>query len=704
MSFLSPLSILASLCIILWLAYRLYVTKKALATQSERVEFSDLSLADLRAALDEHSLVAITDAFGKITYVNEKFCEVSQFSAHELIGNDHRIVNSRYHSKEFMRELWQTIASGRVWKGELRNQAKDGSHYWVATTIVPFLDDDKKPRQYIAIRTDITERKRIEAELQSSQRLLEQAMDATDLVAWEFDPISGLFTWNARFYALLGTTAAAEGGYEMPAEQYLERFVQQEDQSRVRDEILRAISSPPHDAVFTIEYCIVRRDTGEKRDVLVRYSGVHDEAGHTLNIVGALQDITERKQVQRELESARQAADLANRAKTAFLTNMSHEIRTPLNAISGFVELLGHTASPEDQAKMLSATRESINALSGIIDDVLDLSKIEAGKFEIRPEPMSLKKVIDSTLSVFSGSATSKGLYLREHYDDRIPDVVRCDPIRLKQILFNLIGNAIKFTLKGGVELRVIYKQSAEGILDLDIEVEDTGIGISDQDQLKLFRPFAQASHTADHEFGGTGLGLLISRRLAEMLGGTLNLRSTFGKGTTMTLALSLPVADVSVLIADTRTPRIRLEKATKDVATRNARILIVDDNEFNRVVLMKQLTLLGYDADDSVDGRDALDKIGRNDYSLIITDCHMPRMDGFDLTRKVRQIQGTMPAADRTVVIAYTADAMSESREQCLDAGMDDVLIKPVDLNALNAMIQHWLANTGRPERDPLR
>ena len=702
MSLFSALSLLATLCIIVWLAYRLHVTNKALAAQSELAEVSDLSLADLRAALDEHSLVAINDAFGKITYVNEKFCEVSQFSAHELIGNDHRIVNSGYHSKEFMGDLWQTIASGKVWKGELRNQAKDGSYYWVATTIVPFLGDAGRPRQYIAIRTDITERKRIEAELNSSQRLLEQAMDATDLVAWEFDPRRSIFTWNARFYALLGTTSAAEGGYQMPADQYLERFVQRKDQHRVRDEILRAISSPPQNSVFTIEYCIVRRDTGEKRDVLVRYSGVHDEAGHTLNIVGALQDITERKQVQRELESARQAADLANRAKTAFLTNMSHEIRTPLNAISGFVELLGHTASPEDQEKMLSATRESINALSGIIDDVLDLSKIEAGKFEIRPEPMSLKTVVDSTLSVFSGSATSKGLYLREHYDDRIPEVVRCDPLRLKQILFNLIGNAIKFTPNGGVELRVIYKQVAEGVLDLVVEVEDTGIGISDQDQLKLFRPFAQASHTVDHEFGGSGLGLLISRRLAEMLGGTLDLRSTFGKGTTMTLALSLPIEDASVVIADARTPRLRLNNATKDVATRSARILIVDDNEFNRVVLIKQLTLLGYNADDSVDGRDALDKIGRSDYSLIITDCHMPRMDGFELTRKIRQIQGAKPAAGRTVVIAYTADAMSESREQCLDAGMDDVLIKPVDLEALDAILQHWLG-TGS-ERGSLR
>ncbi|CAA0102902.1 Virulence sensor protein BvgS [Halioglobus japonicus] len=697
MSFVSTLSLLAALCFTVWLAYRLHVTKKALTTQAESVEVSGLSLADLHTALDEHSLVAITDAHGKIIYVNEKFCEVSQFSADELIGNDHQIINSGYHSKDFMRELWQTIASGEVWKGEIRNRAKDGSYYWVATTIVPFLDGVGKPRQYVAIRTDITERKDIEAELSSSRRLLEQAMDATDLVAWEFHPHTNMFTWNARFYALLGTTAAAEGGYKMPAGRYLERFVQLKDQHRVRDEILRAISTPPQDTVFTIEYCILRRDTGEKRDVLVRYSSVHDEAGHTLNIVGALQDITERKQVQRELESARQSAELANRAKTAFLRNMSHEIRTPLNAISGFVELLGHSTSPDDQSRMLAATRESIDALSGIIDDVLDLSKIEAGKFEVRPEAMSLKAVVESAFSVFTGSATSKGLYLRQYYDDRIPEVVRCDPLRLKQILFNLLGNAIKFTLDGGIELRVLYKGAADGFVRLQIEVEDTGIGITELDQAKLFKPFAQASHEVDHQFGGSGLGLLISRRLAEMLGGTLDLRSVIGKGTTMMLGLNLPIEDRSALPADRPPTALGLNKQMKEVATQNNRILIVDDNEFNRVVLMKQLTLLGYDADDAIDGRDALEKLGQNDYSLIITDCHMPRVDGFELTRMVRQVQNATPLTKKTIVIAYTADAMSESRVQCVEAGMDDVLIKPVNLDALDAVLQHWLGKNVR-------
>tara|TARA_R110001592_G_scaffold357416_1_gene660569 strand:+ start:128875 stop:130992 length:2118 start_codon:yes stop_codon:yes gene_type:complete len=701
MPIFSALSIAGVLCIAAWLAYRLYVLKVRFAAQSKIIETSNLGLADLRTALDEHSIVAFTDARGRITFINDKFCEISQYSPEELIGKDHRIINSGYHPKEFIRDLWQTISRGEVWKGEIQNRAKDGSLYWVATTIVPFLNEEGKPHQYVAIRTDISERKHIEAELISNRRLLEQAMDATGLAAWEYDLNTGSLTWNDRLYALLGTTAEAEGGYEMSLDRYLERFCPPEDRQRVRDEIVRVSATPAQDAVFLIEYCILRQDTGEKRDVLAQYSVIHDEAGQLINVVGAMQDISERKQIQGELEFARESAEVANRAKTAFLANMSHEIRTPLNAISGFVELLGHTHSPEEQAKMLHATRESINALAGIIDDVLDLSKIEAGKFEIRLEPMSLKAVIESALAVFSSGASRKGLYLRQRYDDRIPETVRCDPLRLKQVLFNLIGNAIKFTREGGVEIRARWKESLDGKAHLEIEIEDTGIGISRQEQENLFQPFAQVKYEVDREFGGTGLGLVIARRLSELLEGSLSLRSELGKGTVMTLALNLAIDDDDALPAENpaKAALLKSGSVTETPAAQVTPLLIVDDNEFNRLVLIRQLALLGYKTEDSIDGRDALEKLNRTNYSLIITDCHMPRMNGFELTRNIRQIESTRPAGHKTVVIAYTADAMSESKAKCLEAGMDDVLIKPVSLEVLGSMLEQWLGDAPRAE-----
>ncbi len=699
MAIFLALSLIVVSCMAGWLAYRLHVTKLRFADESKLIETSHLSLADMRAALDEHFLVAFTDARGRITFINTKFSEIFQYTSEELIGKNHRIVNSGYHPKEFFRELRQTISRGDVWKGEICDRAKDGGFHWLATTIVPFLNDEGRPHQFIVIRSDITERKYIESELNSGRLLLEQAMDATDLGAWELNPSAGIFTWNAQFYALLGTTAEAEGGYAMAVETFLERFCHREDQQRIRDAIARVIDSRPQAAVLAIEFCILRRDTGMQRDVLVRYSSVYGADGQLSKIVGALQDISERKQVQRELESARHSAELANRAKTAFLANMSHEIRTPLNAISGFIELLGHDPSPEDQARMLHATHESIIALTGIIDDVLDLSKIEAGKLEIRLEPVSLKAVIESTFAVFSDSASSKGLYLRQRYDDRIPDVIRCDPLRLKQILFNLIGNAIKFTRNGGIELRTLWQGELDGRVDITIEIEDSGIGISHKDQVNLFQPFSQVKQDVDREFGGTGLGLAISRRLAEMLEGSLGLQSEPGEGTVITLALNL-VIDEDCRLPVTKPMSAALLSArntTQLQAAQAARLLIVDDNEFNRLVLSRQLVLLGYRADASSDGKDALEKLRLSDYSLVITDCHMPGMNGFELTRNIRRVERAAQKSHKTVVIAYTADAMSESRARCLEAGMNDVLIKPVSLDALGSMLGLWLGDDAK-------
>ena len=225
------------------------------------------------------------------------------------------------------------------------------------------------------------------------------------------------------------------------------------------------------------------------------------------------------------------AAESAHRAKSVFLANMSHEIRTPLHAITSMVELLGYSADENERAKMLRLTRESSTALARIIDDVLDFSKMEAGSLEIRAEPTSLRDIIASAVRVFSSSASRKNLYLRPVLDEKIPAVVLCDPLRLRQILFNLLGNAIKFTRAGGIELRAALREQSPGKVVIVIEVADTGVGISPEAQARLFQPFVQAKSDTTREHGGTGLGLAITRRLAELMGGSLWLASTLGKG-----------------------------------------------------------------------------------------------------------------------------------------------------------------------------
>jgi signal transduction histidine kinase/CheY-like chemotaxis protein len=396
-----------------------------------------------------------------------------------------------------------------------------------------------------------------------------------------------------------------------------------------------------------------------------------------------------------ELGRARHAAEAASRAKSAFLANMSHEIRTPLNAIVGMVELLEHTSDVKEQAKMLRVTRESSKALAGIIDDVLDLSKIEAGLLEIRSEPMSVRDIVDSTVETFSSSASARGLYLRHVFDERIPAAVECDPLRFRQVLFNLVGNAIKFTREGGVELRSTLLEQGSDTAVISFEVSDSGIGISAEAQARLFRPFVQAEADTTREFGGTGLGLAISRRLAELLGGSLSLRSELGNGTTMVLTLNATIVELPVVV-ETAGVALRGPVLPGD---ESRKLLIVDDNAINREVLGRQLAVLGYPADQAGDGGEALEMWRAGNYALLFTDCHMPGMDGYALARFIREIESVSTARARVPIVGYTANAGQDSKDLCIAAGMDDVLIKPVVLQALGAKLADWLSGAQAAE-----
>lgn len=376
---------------------------------------------DLRTALDEHAIVAITDPQGRITFVNDKFCAISHYTREELIGQDHRIINSGYHSKAFIRELWSTIGRGRVWNGEIRNRAKNGSHYWVATTIVPFLDDTGKPRQYVAIRADITERKEAEKALREA-----------------------------------------------------------------------------HD---DLELKVARRTS--------------------------------------ELQAAKERAESADRLKSEFLATMSHELRTPLNGIIGFTELLvkGRPGplTPK-QSQYLGEVLASGRHLLHLINDVLDLSKVEAGKMEFFPERFSVETLVDEVCASLATLAEPKHLLVTRTI---VPSelTAHLDRRRLVQVLYNLVSNAIKFTPPEG-------RVTINGILDpdghLQISVSDTGIGIKPEDFSKLFVEFQQLDSGANRRYQGTGLGLALTRKIVEVQGGTISFSSNVGKGTTFVVSLPL--------------------------------------------------------------------------------------------------------------------------------------------------------------------
>ncbi|MEI6604222.1 MAG: amino acid permease [Verrucomicrobiota bacterium] len=531
---------------------------------------SQQHLNEVQLALDEHALVAITNRTGHIIYVNNKFCEVSQYARAELLGHNFRLVNSGFHSKEFFERLWRTIGSGQIWKGEIQNRAKDGTDYWVETTIVPCLDEQGKPYQYIAIRTDVTGRRKTEF----------------------------------------------------------------------------------------------------------------------------------------ELASARDAAQAANRSKSQFLANMSHEIRTPMNGVIGMTSLLAETPLDCEQQDIVQTIRNSSDLLLTIINDILDFSKIEAGKLTFEMHDFNLRKVVGETLEMLTESAGAKKLKLHGLVEAGVSPLVRGDAGRLRQVLTNLLGNAIKFTERGEVVLRVV--QVSERMLRF--EVTDTGIGISALDQAHLFQAFSQADGSTTRKYGGTGLGLAIARQLVHLMQGEIGVTSDLGHGSTFWFTACF--APLSASAADSLADSVELEadaSATGLQGTENqpdnaqlspnspsqsawalrstVRILLAEDNPINQKVATRMLAKLGYHVDTVADGNEVLEALQRIPYDIIFMDCHMPELDGYETTRRIRLTQ-TRPIH----IIAITANAMVGDREKCLEAGMNDYIPKPLKASDIQAALGRFL------------
>jgi signal transduction histidine kinase/CheY-like chemotaxis protein len=391
-----------------------------------------------------------------------------------------------------------------------------------------------------------------------------------------------------------------------------------------------------------------------------------------------------------ELHRSRDAARAGSEAKSAFVATMSHEIRTPLNAIIGMLELFSYSRLSADQREMLSVARESSRSLLALIDDILDFSKIEVGKLEIHPQPCSVTRVVEAVHDTFEHAASGKGVLLTRRIDPALGPAHLVDPSRLRQILANLVSNAIKFTHEGSVTLEVSVLEAAEARQKLLFSVRDTGIGMSAETRRRLFEPFQQGESETSRRYGGTGLGLAISRQLIDLMGGAIEITSTEGLGTRVSVTLAAEQTSAAAIRDDLQPAGS--ERAPMPLsAPAGTRLLIVDDHPVNLAMLKRQLKVLGLDADTASSGAEALGKWRRERHGLVVTDLQMPEIDGYAVARAIRAEQHE---AQKPTLIAFTANTHSEALERCIDAGFNDFLTKPAELVTLRTKLAQWLGS----------
>lgn len=637
------------------------MVEQALLKSEEEARSALLRVERQQFALDQHAIVSMADVTGKIIYANDKFCEISGYSREELLGQDHRVLNSGYHPSSFFETMWQTIVSGKVWQGEVCNRNKAGGLYWVNSTIVPYMDEDGLPKQYISMRTDITPLKQAEVTLRESNAYTRGILDSSPESIVGMDNHGDVIEFNPMAERVFGYQRQDVLGRHLSDLIIPERYREAHEQGFQR---LMAGGTPV--LVDKRIEIMATRANGEEFPVELVVSR-HHMGGETF-FTGTMHDISDRRKKDEELQQARDAALEATRLKSEFLSTMSHEIRTPMNGVIGMTDLLLDTPLDAEQTDFARTIKESGQALLSIINDILDFSKIESGRFEIETINFSLQQVLEGSVEISAGKAHEKALSLMSFIDPTIPDQLIGDPTRLRQILLNFISNGIKFTATGEVIARALLDKQSENQVWIRFEVQDQGIGIAPEVQKRLFKPFSQADSSTTRKYGGTGLGLSISSRLAELMGGSVGLESKEGRGSTFWVNLPFRIADE--------------QPARMQSIIPGTHALVVSDSKDDQAIFMAYLAQWGVIAKVSPDfstAQDMLSSAGHR-YDFVILVQPLPDAALSDALASLR----SMPALYGLPVLVCLTAFDQTLKSALLESGADHFLIKPVKQSAL--------------------